>query len=171
VTLTLVTAAAGLGAGVTAVGPPAEPAVARAARTAQAYVLPLAGEPRVVHPFVEPAAAWGAGHRGVDLAAAAGDVVRAPADGTVAFAGTVVDRGVVTIAHPDGSRTSLEPVAPVVAAGVAVTSGQAIGTLQPIPGHCAPAACVHWGVRRGERYVDPLGLLAGAGPVVLLPDR
>jgi len=26
-------------------------------------------------------------------------------------------------------------------------------------------------VRRGERYLDPFGLLAPNGPVVLLPDR
>jgi hypothetical protein len=29
---------------------------------------------------------------------------------------------------------------------------------------------VHWGVRRGERYIDPLSLL-DRPPIVLLPDR
>jgi hypothetical protein len=34
--------------------------------------------------------------------------------------------------------------------------------------HCAPRTCLHWGVRLGSRYVDPLTLL-GRGPPVLLP--
>lgn len=138
---------------------------------AVAYDLPLSGTPEVVQPFVLPAAAWAPGHRGVDLAGAVGQAVLAPASGTVAFAGTVVDRGVLTIDHPDSLRSSLEPVRWTVGAGAHVVRGQVVGTIEPVTGHCAPGTCVHWGVRRGEVYVDPLTVLPGVGPVVLLPDR
>ena len=131
------------------------------------YVLPVAGS-AVIHAFDAPEAPWAPGHRGVDLACAVGQDVRAPADGTVAFVGTVVDRSVVTIAHPDGLLSSLEPVLGSVAPGAHVVRGQVVGTLQGVSGHCAPASCLHWGVRRAARYLDPMELLAG--PVILLPD-
>jgi len=130
---------------------------------------PVGGAPRVVHPFRAPAQAWTSGHRGVDLALAVGEPVLAPADGEVVFAGTVVDRGVVTIRHRDGLRTSLEPVDLQVAVGDQVRRGQQVATLAATGSHCSPAACLHWGVREGSSYVDPLTLLRGGGPVVLLP--
>lgn len=133
------------------------------------YRVPVAGI--VEREFDAPEARWAAGHRGVDLAAAVGAAVAAPADGRVTFAGTVVDRGVVTVTHPDGRRSSLEPVVASVAVGDAVAAGDVVGTVQDVAGHCAPRACLHWGVREGDRYVDPLGLLPERGPVVLLPDR
>lgn len=120
--------------------------------------------------FDPPAQRWSAGHRGVDLEAATGTVVSAPAPGTVVFAGPVVDRHVVTVLHDDGLRSSLEPVLAVVEVGTRVAAGEALGTVEPAPAatHCSPR-CLHWGVRDGELYVDPLGLVAGTGPVVLLP--
>ena len=115
---------------------------------------------------------WLPGHRGVDLAADAGGVVVAPAAGTVTFAGVVVNRAVLTVTHADGGRSSLEPVDASVDVGARVVAGQPIGTVSESPGHCVPATCVHWGVRVGERYVDPLDVLVGFGPVRLLPrDR
>lgn len=120
--------------------------------------------------FDPPAQRWSAGHRGVDLEAAPGTAVVAPAAGTVVVAGPVVDRHVVTVLHDDGRRSSLEPVVAGAAVGTRVEAGAPVGTVEPPPAatHCAPR-CLHWGVRQGERYVDPLGLLRGAGPVVLLP--
>ncbi|MNW66435.1 hypothetical protein D3C74_449070 [compost metagenome] len=95
------------------------------------------------------------------------------------FVGTVVDRGVVVVLHDDGLRTSLEPVAGSVGPGTRVARGEVVGTLESSPdggggaaaGHCVPASCLHWGVRRGERYLDPLALLAPREPIVLLPLR
>lgn len=116
--------------------------------------------------FAPPATRWGAGHRGIDLVAGPGTVVVAPADGTVTFAGHVVDRDVVTVVHRDGLRTSLEPVRATVAVGTSLTAGAVVGEVTS-GGHCA-TSCVHWGVRRGTEYLDPLTLLGG-GPVVLLP--
>ena len=121
-------------------------------------------------PFAAPPEPWRAGHRGVDLASSTGDAVHAPGDGVVMFAGTVVDRGVLTILHHDGLRTSLEPVAvdAALTVGMTVTAGDEVGTVEG-SSHCDPGSCLHWGVRRGETYLDPLSLLPGAGPTVLLP--
>jgi murein DD-endopeptidase MepM/ murein hydrolase activator NlpD len=132
------------------------------------YALPLDGEPDVARRFERPAQRWSAGHRGVDLRASEGAVARAPADGVVTFAGAVAGRGVVTVTHPDGRRSSLEPVSPSVVVGTIVELGQQVGTVQAAPSHCAPAVCLHWGVRVGADYEDPWALLPGAGPVVLL---
>jgi murein DD-endopeptidase MepM/ murein hydrolase activator NlpD len=89
----------------------------------------------------------------------------------VAYAGSVVNRPVVSIQHPNGLRSTYEPVTPAVHAGQVVRRGQMIGTL--LAGHpgCTADACLHWGVRRGRGvYLDPLGLLRLA-PVRLLPVR
>jgi murein DD-endopeptidase MepM/ murein hydrolase activator NlpD len=130
---------------------------------------PVAGVLRVVNRFYAPGSEWDAGHRGVDLEAEVGMEVLAPAGGTVSFSGGVVDRGIVTITHPSGLRSSLEPVEPLVRIGDRVTVGQTVGLASAVPGHCAPAVCLHWGVRRGATYLDPLSLLRGYGPIVLLP--
>jgi hypothetical protein len=88
--------------------------------------------------------------------------------GTVHFAGRVAGRGVVSVTHPNGLRTTYEPLEPAVRAGQALAAGDPIGTL--VAGHagCPAAACLHWGLRRGEEYLDPL-ILLGLGRVRLLP--
>lgn len=80
----------------------------------------------------------------------------------------VAGRPVVTVDHGGGWRSSVEPVSAVVAAGTQVRVGAVIGRVSSHGGHCAPAACVHLGVRLGESYVDPLSLLTRRR-VVLLP--
>lgn len=134
---------------------------------AQRWGWPLAGVPRVVREAAIPLSPWLPGHRGVDLAASAGDVVLAPADGVVAFAGSVVDRGVLTVVHAEGLRSSLEPVEPLVAVGEPVARGQPVARVAA-GGHCG-SGCLHWGVRRQQAYLDPLTLLRPAEPPVLLP--
>ncbi|MGY1604787.1 murein hydrolase activator EnvC family protein [Geodermatophilus sp. SYSU D00815] len=120
---------------------------------------PLPGPPPVTRPFEPPDGPYGAGHRGVDLGAAPGAAVLAAGDGVVAFAGTVAGRPVVSVDHPGGLRTTYEPVDPSVAAGQAVARGSPIGTLLGGHGGCPADACLHWGVRRAETYLDPLALL------------
>ncbi|MEV4659646.1 M23 family metallopeptidase [Micromonospora sp. NPDC049301] len=129
---------------------------------------PIDGPPRPVRRFDPPPRPWLAGHRGVDLAAPAGVVVRSAGPGTVLFAGLVAGRPVVTVGHAGGLRTTHEPVRPAVRPGQAVAAGAPLGEL--LPGHpgCPAAACLHWGLRRGAEYLDPLALL-GLGPVRLLP--
>ncbi|MFI7605510.1 murein hydrolase activator EnvC family protein [Micromonospora sp. NPDC049366] len=129
---------------------------------------PLDGPPRPVRRFDPPPRPWLPGHRGVDLAAPAGATVRAAGAGTVLFAGPVAGRPVVTVGHTDGLRTTYEPAHATVAVGASVTAGDPVGVL--LAGHagCPATACLHWGLRRGEEYLDPLALL-GLGPVRLLP--
>ncbi|MFG3642000.1 murein hydrolase activator EnvC family protein [Micromonospora sp. NPDC047762] len=152
---------------------PTLPVAARAAPVvgptpAGRFRWPLDGPPRPVRRFEPPPRPWLPGHRGVDLAAPAAAVVRSAGPGTVLFAGLVAGRPVVTVGHADGLRTTHEPVRPGVRPGEPVTAGAPLGEL--LPGHpgCPAEACLHWGLRRGEDYLDPLALF-GLGPVRLLP--
>src|SRR5436305_5854449 len=129
---------------------------------------PLPGTPTATRPFDPPPQRWLPGHRGVDLGGTPGEPVLAAGPGVVAFAGTVGGTGVVSIDHAGGLRTTYEPVTSIVHSGQSVVAGQRIGTL--LPGHpgCPVAACLHWGLRRGGEYLDPLSLL-GFAPVRLWP--
>ncbi len=88
--------------------------------------------------------------------------------GVVRFAGVVAGRGVVSVDHGSGIRTTYEPVTAGVRAGAVVAAGQPLGTLAA-GGHCTPDACLHWGAIVDDRYVDPLTLLRPREPPVLLP--
>jgi murein DD-endopeptidase MepM/ murein hydrolase activator NlpD len=128
---------------------------------------PLAGTPAVARGFERPLHHYGAGHRGVDLAARTGQPVRAAVAGIVAFAGTVAGRGVVSLDHGP-FRTTYEPVLPRVRIGQRVALGETIGRVGA-GGHCADR-CLHWGLRHGDTYLDPLLLVTtrGSGPLRLL---
>ena len=130
-------------------------------------VWPLDPQPTVVTGFDPPDAPWGAGHRGVDLLGRPGQPVHSALAGTVTFAGTLAGRGVVVVDH-GSTRTTYEPVDASVAVGAHVPTGAVIGTLQTGLSHCFPRTCLHWGLLRGEEYLDPLTLV-GASPVRLLP--
>ncbi|GEO94723.1 murein hydrolase activator EnvC family protein [Kocuria turfanensis] len=132
------------------------------------WVWPLVPRPAVVGEWAAPAQRWGRGHRGVDLAAAPGATVRSPADGTVSFVGFVVDRPVLTVDHGGGLRSSFEPVESALVRGDRVRRGQAVGVLRGRD-HCGAAACLHWGVRRGGDYLNPLQFVGALEPSVLLP--
>ncbi|WP_017934010.1 M23 family metallopeptidase [Nocardioides sp. Iso805N] len=131
---------------------------------------PLQPEPTVVRGFDPPSSAWGAGHRGVDLAGAVGQAVHAALAGTVTFAGTLAGRGVVVVDH-GATRTTYEPVTASVTVGDVVAQGARIGTLTLLRSHCLPAACLHWGLVRNadDVYLDPLQLVGLDAPVRLLP--
>ncbi|MEE4423501.1 murein hydrolase activator EnvC family protein [Streptomyces bugieae] len=132
--------------------------------------------PTVLRGWEPPPAPWAAGHRGVDLASSVGATVRAAAPGRVAYAGTVAGRGVLTIEVSRSGRpplrTTYEPVRATVRKGQRVTAGQPVAVVQRGPFHCR-APCLHWGLRRGRTYLDPLSLLppsmCGGGPSRLLP--
>ncbi|WP_350223351.1 M23 family metallopeptidase [Pseudoglutamicibacter albus] len=96
--------------------------------------------------FEAPEHAWSAGSRGVQLKAAAGDAVVAPADGVVSFAGKVAGRPVVAIQLPSGWRTTVEPVDASVRKGDRVTAGERIGTVAT--GGPCDQRCVHWGLKQ-----------------------
>ncbi|HET6168495.1 MAG TPA: M23 family metallopeptidase [Marmoricola sp.] len=130
-------------------------------------VWPLDPQPEVVTGFDPPGTPWGAGHRGVDLLGQPGQAVRSALPGTVTFAGTLAGRGVVVVDH-GATRTTYEPVEAAVAVGQVVAAGDVLGSLQAGMSHCFPRTCLHWGLLRGQQYLDPLSLL-GFGPVRLLP--
>lgn len=132
-----------------------------------AWRWPVAGVGHVVTRYRAPDHAYGAGHRGVDLAAAAGTTVFSPADGTVVFVGTVVDRSLITIDHGDGYVTTLEPVSSALTEGTAVSAGDAVGTVSS-GGHTASGS-VHWGVRLDQAYIDPTALVPSRSQPRLLP--
>lgn len=136
-----------------------------------AWQAPLPPPLVIERPFTPPATAWSPGHRGVDLAAAPGTHVHAAADGQVVYAGRLAGRFVISIAHPvaiaglgSGWRTTYEGARASVRSGTAVTGGQVIGVLDPRGAHCV---CLHWGLKRGSTYADPLWLLRR--PIVLKP--
>ena len=134
------------------------------------WTWPLSPRPAVRRPFDAPAQRWLPGHRGVDLAGSVGQPVLSAGAGTVTFSGVVAGRGVVSVRHSGGLRTTYEPVADRAARGTVVTRGARIGILAWTPGHCAPAACLHWGAVEGDTYRDPLTLIDPGRPV-LLPLR
>ncbi|WP_435837031.1 M23 family metallopeptidase [Streptomyces asoensis] len=161
--------------------------VARAATAARAdvpappvpavgRVWPVGVRPPVLRGWEPPAGPYAAGHRGVDLAAAPGTAVRAVAAGRVSFAGRVAGRGVVSVELSATGlpplRTTYEPVRALVHQGDEVAPGQVVGTVEPTGSHCA-GTCVHWGLLRGDTYLDPLSLLPPwlrrSGPSRLLP--
>lgn len=111
--------------------------------------------------FDRPAQNWLPGHRGVDLIGQSGDRVLAAGNGVVTFAGLVAGKGVVVIKHGK-LRTTYEPVSASVTIGSRVRVGDVIGTLSPGESHCATestVSCLHWGLLRGEKYLNPLSLV------------
>ncbi len=146
---------------------PAGPAAPTA--SASSFLLPVDSPPMVLTPFRAPSSRYGVGHRGVDLAAPQGTTVHAAADGTVVFAGVLAGRGVVSVLHDGGLRTTYEPVTAVVGAADQVSAGQVLGVLTAGHPSCAPAICLHWGARLPDgSYLDPMSL-RGAWRVRLLP--
>ncbi|SCD84898.1 Peptidase family M23 [Streptomyces sp. di188] len=137
---------------------------------------PVGVRPHVLRGWEPPATVYGPGHRGVDLAAAPGTPVRAVADGRVSFAGRVAGKGAVSVTLTGTGdpplRTTYEPVRASVPQGAEVSAGEVIGTVEAGGSHCT-APCVHWGLLRGETYLDPLSLLPPwllhRGPSRLLP--
>ncbi|WP_442790541.1 peptidoglycan DD-metalloendopeptidase family protein [Nonomuraea sp. NBC_01738] len=129
---------------------------------------PVDGQPRVLRRFFPPPAPWLSGHRGVDLAVAPGSPVVAAGAGTINYAGQLAGRGVVSIRHTNGLRTTYLPVEPSVRRGQEVIMGTRLGTLQPVTQPHCTESCLHWGLLRDLRYLDPL-LLLGSGLIRLLP--
>lgn len=143
--------------------------------------------PRVVRPFEKPAQRWSAGHRGVDLAMPENDRrIYAPAPGKVVFSGTVVNRKVLVLAHPDGRRSTFEPMDEALPVGTTVAAGEVIGTAAITAGGTSErpyrrctTACLYWGVRQGgargdgsgktAEYINPMSLLGSKEPSILLP--
>ena len=142
------------------------PVSAAAAETGP-WAWPLSGPRQTSRGFTPPTTTYGTGHRGADLPSTGGAPVRAAGAGRVSYAGLLAGRGVVVVTH-GALRTTYEPVAAAVEVGDVVPLGGLLGTLETGHDGCPRAACLHWGLRRGELYLDPVRLVV-AGPVRLLP--
>ena len=115
----------------------------------------------VADPFREPLCTWCPGNRGIEYATHAGDVVTAVASGRVTFSGTVAGRVYVVVQHADGKRATYGNLADRLSLrGDVIAAGAVIG-------HASDA--FHFGLRDGERYVDPapfIGRLVGVTRLV-----
>lgn len=125
------------------------------------YRPPVDAEP--VDLFRPPSHPFGPGNRGHEYRVASGTPVRAAAGGEVVFAGPVAGALHVTVLHADGLRTSysfLERVDVVV--GARIAQGEPVGVASGV---------LHFSVRSGSVYVDPLAVLSAARPRVhLVPE-
>lgn len=138
--------------------------------------LPLPKVKDVVRKYQPPATKYGSGHRGVDIRFTANQLVPAMRPGRVSFVGQVAGVKLVSIAHPDGTTTTYQPVDPTVTLGQQLSQGQPIGHI--LSGHCESSTtdkpeafsyCLHLGYKNGETYLDPTVLLGKVGKVKLLP--
>jgi murein DD-endopeptidase MepM/ murein hydrolase activator NlpD len=130
--------------------------------------MPVAGA--VVRGFEARAGPYGPGHRGIDIAASVGELVRAPAAGRVAFAGPVAGTNWVSLRVAPGVLVALGPLLDPVAAAGPVRRSAPVGRVGPghqlPPGEPPPAqggsgggATLHLSVRVDGVYVDPLAYL------------
>jgi hypothetical protein len=106
----------------------------------------------------------GGQHRGIDIGAPLGASVRAPAGGTISFAGTVPTSGKsVTIRTPKGYSVTLVQLGTIgVTRGAGVAEGAVVGTIGPSGEPETAAPHVHLGVRLTpdpNGYLDPLRFL------------
>lgn len=150
----LVVVILGIGVG----GPITTRAGAATATPADAgWQLPVSGP--VVRSFSAPASAYGPGHRGIDLVAAPGTPVITAGRGTVVFAGDVAGAQHVVVLHRGGVRTSYSFLSDVqVAVGDVIDGGSLVGHAGGADPDGVHAGVVHFGVRVGAEYVDPLTL-------------
>ncbi len=131
------------------------------------HAVALYGE--LVRVFDAPDDPFAPGHRGVDVAAPTGSLVRASAAGVVSFAGSVAGNLTVTIDHGAGLLTTYSFLAQArVAKGAPVRRGDVVGTVGR--GHTGSGfpPHVHLSARRDGFYFDPLELYVGEGYADLL---
>ena len=132
------------------------PATAAASGT---WVWPVTGP--VICGFDPPDDPYGAGHRGIDIAAPVGTPVLAAQAGTVTFAGKVGGQLFVTVDHGGGLVSSYSWVSALrVRKDDVIARGQTIalsGTGHPASGE---PPHLHVGVRLNGQYVDPLAYLS-----------
>jgi murein DD-endopeptidase MepM/ murein hydrolase activator NlpD len=101
----------------------------------------------VADPFREPACQWCPGNRGIEYAVPTGTPVRAAAAGVVTFSGSVAGTFYVVVQHAEGVRATYGQLAGShLGAGDVVVAGAIVGP---------SAGGLHFGLRVGERYVDP----------------
>jgi hypothetical protein len=133
---------------------------------ALAWTWPVDGP--VLRSFVfDPTNPYAGGqHRGIDVGAPSGAPVRAPAAGTVSFAGNVPGGGLtLAVRTADGYSVTLVHLGAIgVARGTTVQEGDVVGSVGPSGEPELAEAYVHLGIRVAadqQGYVDPVSLLPG----------
>lgn len=130
--------------------------------------MPVTGP--LVRGFDARAGPFGPGHRGIDIAAPVGELVRAPTAGRVVFAGPVAGVNWVTLVVAPGVLVTLGPVLDPVVTATRVRSKAPVGRVGP--GHAATSAApaaLHLSVRVDGVYVDPLVYLVDRPRPRLVP--
>lgn len=127
--------------------------------------MPVAGA--VVRGFDTRAGPFGPGHRGIDIAASVGELVRSPTAGRVVFAGRVAGRNWVSLLVAPGVLVTLGPLLDAATTADRVRLRTPVGRVGP--GHAPPpvgragsgreGATLHLSVRVDGVYVDPLAYL------------
>lgn len=141
-------------------------AVAPHAEAETRWSWPIVGP--IVRAFDKPETDYSDGHRGIDVGAIRGRVVRAPTDSVVWFVGRVAGKDVVSLDTADGSIVSMEPVEASVRRGDVVRRGDPVGV---ISGQHDGMNAVHIGVRVDGVYVDPTRLLGKPPRIVIYESR
>lgn len=133
------------------------PAAAPALPAAGSGMWPVTGP--VIRAFDPPDTPFGAGHRGIDIAAPVGTTVIAPDAGVVSFSGRVGGELFVTLDHGGGVTSTYSWLsAALVRRDDVVARGAPIAlTGRGHPGANVPH--LHFGVRLDGQYVDPLSFL------------
>lgn len=134
--------------------PPVPPVRAPDSSRVPPLWMPIAGA--VVRGFDARAGPYGRGHRGIDIAAPEGELVRAPAAGRVVFAGSVAGTTWVTLLVAPGVLVTLGPLLDPAPTGGRVRARSPIGRVGS--GHPATpagatrqpgAATRQWGTAAG----------------------
>ena len=96
-------------------------------------------------------------HNGIDYAAAEGDSVASPVEGTVVLAGSDGSWGpVVAIKDSTGRIWRLCGVASTtVKEGASVSAGQTLGKVGSVSCECAEESHIHLEVKQDDQYLDP----------------
>jgi Peptidase family M23 len=132
--------------------------------------MPVAGA--VVRGFDARAGPYGPGHRGIDIAATLGEVVRAPAAGKVVFAGPVAGTTWVSLLVAPGVLVTLGPLLDPVTAGRVrprAPVGRVGGGHESGAGGGGDRVTLHLGVRVDGMYVDPMAYLVDRPRARLAP--
>jgi murein DD-endopeptidase MepM/ murein hydrolase activator NlpD len=136
--------------------------------------MPVTGP--LVRGFDARAGPYGPGHRGIDIAAPVGELVRAPTAGRVVFAGPVAGVNWVTLVVAPGVLVTLGPLLDPVVTATRVRSRAPVGRIGPghpatraAPASPAAPAALHLSVRVDGVYVDPLVYLVDRPRPRLVP--
>jgi Peptidase family M23 len=141
--------------------PPPPPTAASPPPRVPALWMPVVGA--LVRGFDARAGPYGPGHRGIDVAAPVGALVRAPAAGRIVFAGQVAGTNRVSILVAPGVLVTLGPLLDPPDTAVRVRSRVLVGRVGP--GHLTGppgqggATTLHLSLRVDGEYVDPLAYL------------